>query len=156
MPDTLMPDPLPRLRRAARILLLDERDQLLLFRFVVPGRAPFWCGPGGECDPGEDYAAAAVRELFEETGLRVDSCGPERALRKAEFATLAGEWVRSEERFFLVRTPHFAVDHGGHTADERAAQMSHRWFSRSELADWPEPIFPEDLPALLGQLLTPG
>ena len=148
-----MTTPLPRLRRAARILLIDDRERLLLFRFVVAGRAPFWCGPGGECDPGEDFAAAAVRELHEETGLQVSHCGPERACRTGEFTTLAGEWVRSDERFFLVRTPCFAVDHSGHTAQERAAQMTHRWFSRSELAGWPEPIFPEDLTALLDELV---
>ena len=150
-----MTSPLPRVRRAARILLLDDRDQLLLFRYVLAGRAPFWCGPGGECDPDEDFPAAAVRELHEETGLRISDCGPELARREAHFATLAGEWVHSDERFFLVRTEPFTVDHSGHTDDERAAQMTHRWFTRAELTAWAEQIFPEDLPALLHQLAPP-
>ncbi|MBC2653642.1 NUDIX domain-containing protein [Novosphingobium flavum] len=143
---------LPRLRRAARILLIDPDDRVLLFRYVVAGRAPFWCGPGGECDPGETFAAAARRELFEETGLEVADCGPERARRGGEFATLTGEWIRSDERFFVVHAPRFNPSDQGHTAVERAAQMTHRWFTRAELPAWPETIFPEDIATLLDEL----
>jgi 8-oxo-dGTP pyrophosphatase MutT (NUDIX family) len=32
-------------------------------------RSPRWDIPKGEAEPGEDFAMAAVRELFEETGL---------------------------------------------------------------------------------------
>ena len=91
-----------RVRRAARILLLDEHDHLLLIRFAPPTRRAFWCGVGGECDPGEDFHAAAVRELFEETGLRVESCGPEIARRTDDFITLEGEPVTSDERAVML------------------------------------------------------
>ena len=30
-----------------------------------------WCMPGGHVDPGESIAAAAVREVWEETGIEV-------------------------------------------------------------------------------------
>jgi 8-oxo-dGTP pyrophosphatase MutT (NUDIX family) len=76
-----------------------------------------WCAPGGECDPGESFDAAASRELFEETGLRVADCGPELARRGGEYATLAGEWITADERFFLVRTAAFEPDYSQHSAD---------------------------------------
>jgi ADP-ribose pyrophosphatase YjhB (NUDIX family) len=44
---------------------------LLIRRAIDPGRG-LWCFPGGYVDCGEDPAAAAVRECFEETGLTVD------------------------------------------------------------------------------------
>lgn len=63
-------------RPAARILLLDEADRVLLFRFDPSDRPPFWCTPGGAVDPGESYEQAARRELREETWLDLD-CGPQ-------------------------------------------------------------------------------
>ena len=47
---------------------------LLIRRGQEPGRG-LWSLPGGRCEPGEDAAAAAVRETYEETGLVV-TAGP--------------------------------------------------------------------------------
>ncbi len=138
-----------RIRRAARILLLDEHERLLLIRFAPPGRRAFWCGVGGECDPGEDFHAAAVRELFEETGLALDSCGPEIARRTDDFITLEGEPVTSDERFFRVSTTSFTPDPAGHTALERELIKEFRWFGAAELAEWHEPVFPVNILDLL-------
>ena len=138
-----------RIRRAARILLIDEHERLLLIRFAPPTRRAFWCGVGGECDPGEDFHAAAVRELFEETGLSVESCGPEVAQRRDDFITLEGEPVTSDERFFRVRTTSFTPDCAGHTELERALIKEFRWFSAAELAQWHEPVFPMNILDLL-------
>jgi 8-oxo-dGTP diphosphatase len=49
----------------------DERGRLLVIR---RGRAPnrgLWSVPGGRVEPGASAAEAVVRELAEETGLRV-------------------------------------------------------------------------------------
>ena len=44
-----------RIRRAARLLVIDEHERLLLFRFTFAGRRAFWATAGGECDPGESF-----------------------------------------------------------------------------------------------------
>ncbi|WP_421853333.1 NUDIX hydrolase [Novosphingobium sp.] len=149
MSDGALSDTPRRVRRAARILLIDEHERLLLIRFAPPARRAFWCGVGGECDPGEDFHAAAVRELFEETGLSIESCGPEIAQRTDDFITLEGEPVTSDERFFRVRTTSFTPDHAGHTALERQLIKEFRWFSAAELAEWHEPVFPVNILDLL-------
>ncbi len=136
-------------RPAARILLVDEGSRVLLFRFVVAGRDPFWVTPGGALDPGESYEQAARRELFEETGL-VRDCGPQVARRLVEFIAVEGHPVTADERYFRVDCPAFSVDPAGHTALERRVMQDWRWFAQDEIAAWPEAIYPEDLVDMLG------
>lgn len=138
-------------RPAARILLVDGEARTLLFRFVPADRPPFWCTPGGAVDPGESYAAAAARELAEETGLVLE-CGEEVAQRQAEFVTIEGVPVTADERYFLVRTADTHVATDGHTALEQAVMREWRWFDRAELAALGEPSFPEDLAEMLEEL----
>ena len=135
-------------RPAARILLTDPAGRVLLFRFVPEDRAPFWCTPGGALDPGESYAAAARRELREETGIEADP-GPEVARRQVEFVTIEGVPVFADERYFRVVTHDAAIDCAGHTPLEQRVMLEWRWFTRTEIASHAEPIFPEDLLDLL-------
>lgn len=139
-------------RPAARILLVDPQDRVLLFRFVAPdGRPPFWCTPGGALDPGETYAEAAVRELTEETGLQLP-CGEEVARRHIEFLTLEGEECEADERYFLIETPTDRIETHGHTELERRVMRDWRWFDRDGLAALDERFYPEDLPEMLVSL----
>jgi 8-oxo-dGTP pyrophosphatase MutT (NUDIX family) len=137
-----------RIRRAARVLVIDDRECVLLFRFTFGNRKPFWATAGGECDPGESFAAAARRELLEETGL---DCEPGAAIaaRGNDFVTAIGEPVTADERYFRVRVPACEIATHGHTELEREIMQDHRWFTRAELADWPEPIFPPEILDLL-------
>src|SRR5688500_15569708 len=57
------------LRRSARLIILDPRGRLLLFRYHDEHKPPFWSTAGGELQDGEDYRAAVQRELLEETGF---------------------------------------------------------------------------------------
>jgi ADP-ribose pyrophosphatase YjhB (NUDIX family) len=56
-------------RLAVNVAVIDAASRLLLTR-----REDFevWCLPGGAVDEGESLAAAAVREVAEETGLAVE------------------------------------------------------------------------------------
>ncbi len=66
-----------RQRPSARLLVVDEQNRVLLFRFVFKEGAlagqEFWATPGGELDAGETFEEAAIRELFEETSIQIDA-----------------------------------------------------------------------------------
>lgn len=62
----------------ATIVLKDFEKDGRTFRRVLLGRRKGalgggqWCFPGGALEPGETPAAGAIRELYEETGLKVE------------------------------------------------------------------------------------
>lgn len=136
-----------RVRRAARVVLLAPDDRVLLFRYVTAGFDPFWILPGGECEPGEDFAQGARRELLEETGI---DAAPRRlgVELRAEYV-YRGEPVAAVEQFFSHRAAAAAIDTAGHTELEREVMQEHRWFARGDIADWPESIYPLDILALI-------
>lgn len=135
-------------RPAARILLMDREGRLLLFRFTPPDRPPFWVTPGGAVDPGESFEQAARRELIEETGI-VTEPGPEVARREVEFVSLEGIRVAADERYFLVRVEAPEIATHGHTALEQQVMTRWRWFTRDEILNHHEVIYPEDLVAMI-------
>lgn len=137
-----------RIRRAARLIVLDPQGRILLFRYDVPGRPPFWVTVGGECDPGESFEDAARRELREETGFEFEP-GLQICQMTPEFVTVEGEPVQADERFFRVHVPHANVDISGHTELERRLMQEHRWFALDELASWHEYIYPRNLAELI-------
>ena len=53
-------------RPTARLIVLNERDQVLLLRLEGESET-FWMPPGGGLKAGESYEQAARRELREET-----------------------------------------------------------------------------------------
>ena len=142
-------------RRAARVLLLDAQDRVLLFHGCDPAddtAGHWWFTPGGGLDPGESPAQGAARELAEETGLVVDpvALGAPVHARTAEFV-FAGQAYRQVEDFFLVRVDAHEVDTAGFTALEVAAVLEHRWWPAAELRATDEVVYPADLVAVLGR-----
>ena len=141
-------NPALRLRRAARIIVVDPEGRALMFRFDVSGRPPFWVTAGGECELDESFEDAARRELLEETGIIADP-GPQIARMTPEFVTVEGEPVQADERFFLVQVAEARIDTAGHTVLEQQLMTQHRWFTLAELEHWDEAVFPANLAEMI-------
>ncbi len=124
-------------RRAVRVLLLDEDDRVLLIEDSDLGLDPvahWWNTPGGGVDPGETDAEAVVRELHEETGLRVteaDLDGP--LLERRVLHGWSDKVVDQDETFWAVRVPAFEVDTSGHTEEERMTVVGLTWWDLDAL-----------------------
>ncbi len=66
----------PTIRVAAAVLQDSEGRILVGQRTAGKTLAGLWEFPGGKLEPGEAAEAALRRELFEELGIRVQSCRP--------------------------------------------------------------------------------
>ncbi|MCX9157705.1 NUDIX domain-containing protein [Niveibacterium sp. 24ML] len=145
-----------RLRRAARILLIDQTGSVLLFRIrhrAGPHAGQYgWMAPGGALMPGEDFEAAARRELLEETGVRAGSLGTHVDERRFTLTLESGETVRAQERFFVLHTARPAISNLGWSEQERQALLEQRWWSAADIATTTGDRFPPNLLTLLTRL----
>ena len=132
-------------RTAARLLVLDDQQRVLLFRHGDGHGREFWATPGGGVEPGETLEQAARREALEELGapdveLKVLWSG------RSEFM-FAKSRVFQVETFFLVKSglalP--GADVAALHARERILEM--RWWTVDDIAATAEPLFPIDLAA---------
>lgn len=141
-------------RRAARVVLLDPDDRVLLLRYdQPPPNGRHWATPGGGTAEGEDYRDAAARELGEETGWSdIELLGE--VLRSDYDMDHAGLMVHQVERLYLARTDQPQREIRGvaamHASDGIAAW---RWWSLPELESTHEDIWPHGLAALIRSAL---
>lgn len=144
-------------RRAARVLLVAGRSVLLLQGIdpARPERGSWWMTPGGGVGDGETAAAAAAREVFEETGLRLDAeqLGPVVATRLAEFG-FDGRQFRQKESFFAARVASFTPSAAAWEDYEHRIMQGHRWWAVDELRGTDERYYPRELPDLVDAVLA--
>lgn len=148
----------PIARHSARVVLVDHRDRVLLFQGWdphEPERGKWWFTPGGGLDPGETPAQGAARELFEETGLRLEpgELGPVVWQRTSEFM-FVGSPYRQEEDFFFARVWAWEVDTSGFTDIEKSAMGEARWWQLDALRATRDTVYPPQLADLMPELLA--
>lgn len=148
---------MPRRRSASRIFLVSSSHRLLLFKIhyktgALVGRS-YWATPGGGLRGYESFEAAAVRELYEETGLDVQSVG--RCIARKEFLWQMpdGEQVLAVENYYVVYACAEHCSTAGWSPQERDAVCEIKWWSENELMVSTEEILPPDLPILFVRAL---
>jgi 8-oxo-dGTP pyrophosphatase MutT (NUDIX family) len=133
-------------RDAARVLLFDAADRLLLFHARLEGRR-FWVTPGGGLEPNEDFCSAALRELAEEVGSAFD-LGPAVWSRRHIFESAGTSWDIAE-RFFVGRA---------HSCEVQPLRpddyiTGFRWWTLEELRTSQEEFAPRSLPRHIEAIL---
>ena len=142
-------------RYAARVVLLDADDRVLLFRCKDPAAdRSFWITPGGGLEGDESHEQAAERELYEETGLTGVPIGPCVWTRSHSFPW-SGKMYCQHERFFMVRVEGHDVDVSSHTEEECVALTEHRWWSAQAVQQATDETFaPRRLGVLMASLIA--
>ena len=137
-------------RTAARVILLDDRDRILLFRGIDSTRADatsWWFTPGGGLEPGETMREAALREVFEETGTMLDSvAGP--VYEQQIDLVFEGVPLHQREQFFVAHIGQLDVSQVGWTELEKRTMLESRWWTLEMLEATTETVYP----AVLAQL----
>lgn len=141
------------IRRAARVLLIDPADRVLLLWHSRPGDDDHWAPPGGGIELEETPEQAAARELREEVGL-VDTAlrGPV-ALWQHRFS-YHGVQTLQHETIFAARLDSTETPHGAPEELARDGITAGRWWSLPELAETSEDVWPHGLVDLLPDLLA--
>jgi 8-oxo-dGTP pyrophosphatase MutT (NUDIX family) len=138
-----------RVRLSSRMLIINGETRVLLFRFVHKAGAlagqDYWSTPGGGVEDGETYQQAAIRELREETGIIRESVGEPVATREFALQLPDGEHVQSREKYFVVRVEDVALSRQEWTRQEADVIADHRWWSRDDLMQTTNIVWPENL-----------
>ena len=124
-------------------VVIDPAGRILLHRRADDGR---WCTPGGLVEPGEQPAATLVRELEDETGLRVHPETLVSAVMEAPYTYPNGDQVQILDLTFRCRP----LSGEARVNDDESLDV--RWFDYAALPPMPGRIMRRINHALEGRV----
>lgn len=147
------------IRDAVRVLVVDQRGAVLLLSTRDASNPDFtesWEIPGGGIVKGETLAEAGVREVFEETGLRLfTETMSEPLWRRSVFYTYRGEKRLQREAICSAQILEVApsISCTGREPFEQEDHLTYRWWSVDDLLASQDTFYPRTLPHHISALL---
>lgn len=141
-----------RTRQSARVVLLNERDAVFLFRHTGRYRT-YWVLPGGGVEAGETCEEAATREMWEETGIIGIPLGPLLWTRHAVNRDGSIPYIE-DERYYLVRCGMPEITSENQLESEKTAYTAHGWWSLERIRASPDTFWPAGLADLLEPVIA--
>lgn len=148
----------PVRRTAGRLVMLDEDRRVLLIHEYISDGSTHWITPGGGIEGDEDVRAAACREAWEETGLRLSlrADAPEVFVQRRLWS-YDGVTYDQTDHFFAVRVPSgVAIAAAYVTAMEQQTVIGERWWTVAELRASTETFEPPEIADLVERLMRDG
>ncbi|EMF9034297.1 NUDIX domain-containing protein [Vibrio sp. SALL6] len=134
-------------QRVSALLVNRENAEILLIKRVKGSRI-YWVFPGGGVESRELLAQAIVREVFEETSLKVDN------LEETFSVVNRGR----KEHFFLVSVPFFEPKLSTQSPEFKAQNCSNRyeltWVKLNDLSQLN--LVPVEAKAIVSSLVSEG
>jgi len=139
------------IKNSVKVILLNEDNEILLMSADDPLTTPvegkshsiFWFPIGGTIEKGETIEEAAIREIYEETGLKKDEIELGPIVWFGEFDyILKGVLTRQKETYIVVRTKQKDVSLTALDEWEKQVVQKIEWFSLDKIINSKEVIFP--------------
>jgi 8-oxo-dGTP pyrophosphatase MutT (NUDIX family) len=117
------------LRNSIKVLLLNSKKELLLMcvddprTYSVDGvpKGKFWCLTGGAIEPDETLEQAALREIYEETGIGSENIELGPVVWGGEFDLIfSGKFTHFKQKFIVAKTKQDKISLEFLTQDEKA------------------------------------
>ena len=150
-------------RNSIKIILLNDDDELLLMCIDDPKKrsiggeykGPFWQLIGGQIEANETVLEAAVREVFEETGMSKEDIefGPLVWFGELDLI-LYGKATHIKQQFIVARTKQKTVSLANLTQGETKVVKHLAWFSLDCIDNSGEIIYPVLLPDYLPDIIA--
>ena len=151
------------IRNSVKVILLNEKNELLLMCADTPKiRSPkrkylgkFWFLVGGEIEPGESLQEAALREIFEETGILKEKIELGPIVWFGEFDLILNDILTHLKQTFIVaKTNQKKASLTNLTPWEAFVVKKIKWFSLKEIKNSKETIYPILLPKYLPVIIS--